>query len=79
MADRHRSKDGTRETEKFTSDTATPGQQGRADGELERKVGTRDLERQAVEGDVVTRVTKADEKGQGGLGGHHGTGADEEE
>ncbi len=74
MADRARSKDGTRETEKFTSDLDTPSQQGRAQGNLERKVGTRDELRQVEEGDVTTRVTKKDEKGRGDLGGHHGTG-----
>lgn len=78
MADRARSKDGTRETEGFTSDAPTPPHQGRAQGELERKVGTRDEARQAEEGDVTTRVTKKDEKGQGDLGGHHGTGENDE-
>lgn len=74
MAERARSKDGKRETDEFTGDAKTPSQQGRAQGNLERKVGTRDELRQATEGDVTTRVHKKDEKGEGDLGGHHGTG-----
>lgn len=76
MAERQRSKDGTRETERFLDEAATPSQQGRAEGELERKVGTRDLKKQAEKGAGATRVTKSDEKGEGNLGGHHGTGED---
>lgn len=76
MAERHRSKDGTSETERLVGDDATPSQQGRAKGTLQRDVGTQDLKKRAEKGDDagVTRVTKADEKGAGGLGGHHGTG-----
>lgn len=78
MAERHRSKDGTSETEQFVDDTvATPDQSGRAQGELERNVGTRAEESAAKQGEGVERVTKADEKGQGDLGGHHGTGEEE--
>ena len=78
MAERARSKDGERETEKFVDDTETPSQQGRGQGNLERKVGTRDELRQVKEGDVRTRVHKSDEEGEGDLGGHHGTGDDDE-
>ena len=80
MAERHKSKDGVRETERFTSGADTPSQQGRAQGNLERNVGTQDLMKRAQQGEDagVTRVTKADERGQGGLGGHHGTGEDED-
>lgn len=78
MAERLRSKDGTRETEDYTDGPDTPSQQGRAQGELERKVGTRSEEQRAKQGDGVTRVTKKDEKGQGDLGGLHGTGDDDE-
>lgn len=74
MAERLRSKDGSRETEKFVDDVDTPSQQGRSDGTLERKVGTRAEVERVLHGDGKTRVTKADEKGQGDLGGHHGTG-----
>lgn len=78
MAERKRSSDGSRETRAYTDDAATPSQQGRAQGNLERKVGTRDELKRVREGaDAgVTRVTKKDEKGQGDLGGHHGTGGE---
>ena len=77
MAERQRSKDGTSETEEFVDDaTSTPSQSGRAQGELERKVGTRAEEDTAKHGEGATRVTKSDEKGEGNLGGHHGTGED---
>lgn len=78
MAERARSKDGTRETEDYLPDAETPSQQGRAQGNLERRVGTRDELRQVKEGEVRTRVRKSDEAGQGGLGGHHGTGENDE-
>lgn len=76
MTERLRSKDGVRETDAFVEeDLDTPAQQGRAQGTLERKVGTRDELRRATETSPgITRVRKSDEKGQGGLGGHHGTG-----
>ncbi|MEL7133177.1 MAG: hypothetical protein AAGK77_12260 [Pseudomonadota bacterium] len=75
MAERHRSKDGSRDTDKYLDDATTPGQQGRAGGELERKVGTRDETKQAKKDRAgATRVTKSEEKGSGDLGGHHGTG-----
>ncbi|WP_226780682.1 hypothetical protein [Oceaniglobus trochenteri] len=74
MAERKRSTDGSRDTDALIDDTATPGQQGRAQGNLERKVGTRDELKRAEQGGGKTRVTKSDEKGDGNLGGHHGTG-----
>ena len=76
MAERLRSKDGVSETERFVDDADTPAQQGRAQGNLERNVGTQDALKRAEKGEDagVTRVTKQDEKGQGNLGGHHGTG-----
>ena len=76
MAERLRSKDGVSETESFVDDADTPAQQGRAQGNLERNVGTQDALKRAEKGEDagVTRVTKQDEKGQGNLGGHHGTG-----
>ncbi|KUF12501.1 hypothetical protein [Pseudoponticoccus marisrubri] len=74
MAERIRSQDGQRETEAFIEETETPSQQGRAQGNLERKVGTRDeLKRAEKDCAGATRVTKSDEEGQGNLGGHHGT------
>lgn len=75
MAERIRSKDGHSETQEILDDAVeTPGHQGRAQGELERKVGTRDEENRAQHGEGAERVTKADEKGEGNLGGLHGTG-----
>jgi len=74
MAERHRSKDGQRETEQFTDRETTPGQAGRSQGREERDVGTRDEEKQAMKGGGATRVRKKDEEGEGNLGGHHGTG-----
>ena len=79
MAERHRSQDGTKETERLVDDAETPSQQGRAQGNLERNVGTQDTMKRAQKGEDAgtTRVTKEDEKGQGGLGGLHGTGEDD--
>ncbi len=74
MAERKRSHDGTRETDEFIDDEATPSQQGRSQGGLERAVGTRGELANAKQGKATTRVTKSDEKGQGDLGGRHGTG-----
>ncbi len=77
MADRARSSDGRKETSEYIDTADTPDQQGRAGGNLERKVGTRDLLKRATNDDAgPTRVHKSDEKGQGNLGGHHGTGED---
>ena len=76
MAERKRSTDGKSETEQIVPETPTPSQQGRAGGNLERKVGTRDERKRAEKGEGATRVRKSDEKGSGNLGGHHGTGDD---
>lgn len=78
MADRKRSQDGRSETQEILDEAETPSQQGRSQGNLERNVGTQDGLKRAVKGEDagVTRVTKEDEKGQGNLGGHHGTGGD---
>ncbi|MFC4669794.1 hypothetical protein ACFO5X_14615 [Seohaeicola nanhaiensis] len=52
-----------RETDQYLDDAATPGQQGRAGGDLERKVGTRDMLKRATQDRPgATRVRKADEK-----------------
>lgn len=76
MPERVRSNDGRSETEELLNDAPeTPDQQGRAQGNLERRVGTRDEDRRVDKGDRgTTRVTKEDERGEGNLGGHHGTG-----
>ncbi|GHF63165.1 hypothetical protein [Seohaeicola zhoushanensis] len=63
-----------RETDEYLDESDTPAQQGRSGGNLERSVGTRDiLKRAEQDRPGATRVTKSDEKGDGGLGGHHGT------
>ncbi|WP_072792663.1 hypothetical protein [Cognatishimia maritima] len=63
MAERHRSKDGKRETEDYLDDAATPRHHGRAQGNLERKVGTRDMLKRATQDRPgATRVRKSDEK-----------------
>lgn len=64
MTERIRSKDGTRETEQYVEeDLAVRGQQGRAEGNLERKVGTRDeLKTARKDSPGMTRVQKSDEK-----------------
>ena len=63
MADRHRSRDGAQDTRSYTDPEATPSQQGRADGTLERQVGTRDLLRQAEQDRAgITRVQKSDKR-----------------
>ncbi|PJE34984.1 hypothetical protein CVM52_19525 [Pseudooceanicola lipolyticus] len=50
-------------TESTEDEAPTPGQQGRAGGNLERKVGTRDLLKRARQDRAgVTRVRKSDEK-----------------
>lgn len=70
MAERHRSNDGKRETEEYRSDEETPDQQGRADGGLERKVGTRDeLKRAEQDRPGATRVRKSDHLKNEGKGG----------
>lgn len=66
MAERHRSKDGTRETDDYIGDDATPGQQGRSDGNLARQVGTKAALRRVEKGeDETTRVTKSDRIAEG--------------
>ena len=66
MAERLRSKDGHSETEEILGDAETPDQQGRADGQLNRRVGTRDEKRQAVEENPgVTRVRGQDRRATG--------------
>ena len=63
MAERVRSKDGSRDTDKVMGAEGETDQQGRQGGNLQRDIGTRDELKRATErpaGD--TRVTKADEK-----------------
>ncbi|MFD0979216.1 hypothetical protein [Tropicimonas aquimaris] len=63
MPERVRSSDGTRETEQVLGDKSRVAQQGRAGGNLQRKIGTRDeLKRSEERPGGATRVTKADEE-----------------
>ncbi len=62
MAERKRSKDKSRDSEKILGDQTAISQQGRSGGDLVRKVATRDEEKRANERPAgVTRVTKQDE------------------
>ena len=66
MAERKRSRDGHSETAEILGDAPTPGQQGRSDGQLQRRVGTRDEKRQVTEENPgITRVRGADERATG--------------
>ena len=81
MAERQRSKDGTRDTDAFIEDMPeTPSQQGRAGGDVAREVGTRDsLLRATTQGARgVTRVGKSqeDRDEDGNHGGPHGGATD---
>jgi len=66
MAERHRSKDGTKETEKYVSEAEDIGQQGRSGGALQRDVGTQDEEKRSVDKpEGQTRVTGEDKRNHG--------------
>lgn len=62
MAERHRSRDGIRETEHFLHEEATPGGQGETGGRLSREIGARSDRRKALEPDAGTpvRLRKSD-------------------
>lgn len=63
MAERARSKDGKRDTDAVLGDQREVQQQGRAGGNLQRKVGTRDeLKRSEERPGGATRVRKSDEE-----------------
>ncbi|SFC05294.1 hypothetical protein [Tropicimonas isoalkanivorans] len=65
MPERIRSKDGSRDTDEVLGEQGQISQQGRADGNLQRKVGTRDeLKRSNERPGGATRVTKSDEEGE---------------
>ena len=58
MAERHKSKDGRRETEEFKGDDTEISHQGRAGGRLAREVGTADEKKRTVKDPAgKTRVT----------------------
>lgn len=66
MAERHRSKDGHRETEEIIGDAADINQKGRYGGDIERRVATRDEEKRAKEKPAgITRVTGQDSRETG--------------
>jgi len=67
MAERHRSKDGTRDTKEFLDDEpAATDAQGRAGGDVARKTGTKDELRKAEDARAgATRVTKSDKDRDG--------------
>ncbi len=66
MAERHRSNDMSKDTDKILGDKDETSQQGRGGGELARKIGTQDEEKRAKERPAgVTRVTGADKKEKG--------------
>jgi len=70
MAERHRSRDGTRDTDAVLDDdagTGASGQQGSAGGNLQRKVGTRDEKKYHDEtSDGITRALGGDKTSSGG-------------
>ena len=66
MAERHRSNDGHRDTEDVLGDKDKIAEQGRAGGNLARKIGTRDEEKRAKDRPGgKTRVTKSDDQDGG--------------
>lgn len=66
MAERHRSKDGSRDTEEIIGEAADIDQAGRQGGDIERHVATRDEEKRATERPAgVTRVTGEDSRETG--------------
>ena len=61
MPERHRSKDGSRDTDKVLGEGGTTDNAGRSGGDMARKVGTKDEEKRAQERPAgTTRVTKSD-------------------
>lgn len=66
MAERHRSKDGKKDSDEYLTDTDAPDQKGRAGGNLQRDVATQDEKNQAEEDRAgVTRVTGQDDRNHG--------------
>jgi hypothetical protein len=66
MAERQRSKDGNRETERVLGEKGPAGQSGREGGTLARAIGSEDeLKRAESRPAGKTRVRKADEERTG--------------
>lgn len=65
MAERKRSNDGTRESDRVLGDAGPVSGQGRKGGRLAREIGTRDEQKRATERPAgTTRVTKKHERGE---------------
>lgn len=63
MAERHRSKDGKKETDEVLGEPGTTDQKGREGGRLPRHLGSRDELKRATERPAgKTRVHKSDEQ-----------------
>jgi hypothetical protein len=63
MAERHRSKDGSRDTDEILGAEGSVGQSGRDGGDIARTIGSEDEEKRAGERPAgTTRVRKADEE-----------------
>lgn len=63
VAERHRSKDGHKETDEVLGESGTMDQKGRAGGRLSRRIGSRDELKRATERPAgATRVRKRDEQ-----------------
>lgn len=63
MADRHRSQDMKKDTDRVLGDTDTPAQQGREGGTLQRNIATQDDLKRATERPAgKTCVTKSVER-----------------
>ena len=63
MAQRQRSKDGSRDSDAVLGSTGSAGQAGRGGGRLSRRVGSRDEMKRALERPAgATRVTKSMER-----------------
>lgn len=59
MAERKRSTDGSRDTDRIPGEKGSVSHQGREGGELQRKIASRDEEKRATERPAgATRVTK---------------------
>lgn len=66
MAERQRSKDGSRDTDKIPGAEGPTDQAGRAGGNVARTVGSEDEMKRAGDSDAgVTRARKADEEKPG--------------
>jgi hypothetical protein len=59
MAERHRSKDGVKETEKYISEADDIDHQGRSGGGLKRDVGTQDEEKRWSTNPALTPASLA--------------------